>query len=132
MTPEASVVDMLATEFSAVELNFSEEGFQLSQCRYFIQEACAQTYMATADNDDQIDVMQDVMFKLQEKHGKDILAATIFGSPLLGIKALREAITAEVIKRIEDDVNAHMSERLSAPENYADYVADDYRAASAI
>lgn len=108
MQPEYKAALTLFQSFDQDNYIDIDGNFDLSECKYHIREAVAETYLSAVDEAVQVDIVIDAFHKLQQESGREAIASTLFGSPLHGVKKLRELSTNETINRISGLVEFHL------------------------
>lgn len=116
MLPESTAAHELFNSFNRDEYIDIDGMFDLAECKYHIREFIVEAYLSAVDEDTQVDIFIDAVHALQVAGGQEAVSQAVFGSPLHGVKKLRELITAEAVKRIGDEVAYHLRDLLAQEE----------------
>lgn len=112
MTPEFKAAQSLFQTFERDDYCDEVGEFNLNECKYHIREAVAEVYLSSVDETTQVEIIIDAYHKLQDESGQTAITSMLFGSPLHGVKKLRELITNEVILLASEEVERLVYEQL--------------------
>jgi|GEM_PF-4134155 len=122
MNVQQQIARELNKLFTTEHFEMIDGVFQLSCCAPMVQESAADLYFEYSQPDEQIDAIVEALQSIQGDEYSSI-SKVAFGSPLHGMKLLREQIIAYVVPMIEDEVNDYMAELLAVNHQRA---ADDH------
>ena len=115
MNVEQQIARELNKLYTEEHFEMTDGVFQLSSCAPMVKESAADLYLALSPNHEQIDVVAEAIQLIQGAGEDDqALAKAFFGSPLHGMKLLRENIITYVVPMVEDEVNDYMAELITA------------------